>query len=192
MPATYTKKDGTQVKYDTKAYNELYRTRHKDEYYCETCQKKISNMSATRHLKTSFHTKRLPKEAEVKEPEVKTPEPEPVPEPKENPKESYMSVKDLKMKAKEMNLHGYSRMTKGQLEEFITKASIVPAGKPFEFEKAPVHEKHEAQSPPPAETKPKAKSKWNTFLSEYSKANNVSLKTAMGAKDAWEAYKTKA
>lgn len=88
-----------------------------------------------------------------------------------------MSVSELKAKAKELNLHGYSRLTKPQLEELLAKAMIVPQ----------VEVKTEAEPVKAA----KGKSMWNTFLSEYRKENGVSLKEAMKAKDKYQEWKAK-
>ena len=110
-----------------------------------------------------------------------------------------MSVKEMKAKAKELNLKGYSKMNKPELEQLITQGNI---GAPIEVSREmPVKEVKEpvkgvkepaaAEVKEPAATKTKAISPWNAFLSEYRKENNVSLKEAMKQKDAYATWKGK-
>lgn len=207
MPSTYTRKDGTVVRYETKEYNDAYRAaRCEQPIHCKACDKQVSALNLARHMRSAYHLKRagegdlrspltpLPVESEIEEvkEEVKE-EPEPMPVPMEvkdsRPKIYTMSVKEMKVKAKELNLVGYSKMTKPQLEELLQKGTI---GAPVEtMKEAPVKPAAAAEVKEPAATKTKAASPWNTFLSEYRKANNVSLKDAMKQKDAYATWKGK-
>jgi hypothetical protein len=147
----------------------------------------------------------LPEEPEPVPEPVAEPVPEPVAEPEpvvlginESRTKVYtMSIKEMKAKAKELNLKGFSKMNKSQLEQLITQGNI---GAPIEVSrempvKEPVKEVKEpaaaAEVKEPAATKTKAISPWNVFLSEYRKENNVSLKEAMKQKDAYMQWKSK-
>ena len=101
----------------------------------------------------------------------------------------YMSVAELKAKAKELNLHGYSKLTKPQLEELLAKALVVEM--PVEV-KIKVEGEDKTARSMEEPMKAKGKSSWNTFLSEYRKENGVSLKEAMKAKDKYPEWKLKA
>jgi hypothetical protein len=100
----------------------------------------------------------------------------------------YMStVKDLRIMAKGQGLKGYSSMTKPQLEEFISKASVA-MGNPIAKEEVKEHVA-EASTPAATEKAKRAKSQWNEFLSEHRVKNNISLKDAMKAKDEYASWK---
>ena len=204
MPSAYTRKDGTIVRYDTKEYDAQYRAAHAEEtYYCKPCNREITILNVKRHNKSNYHLKRgghavpLNPLAPSDEPEdVSEPEPEPEPESqgvkgdsmppvlkdlKESlPKLYKMTVKEMKAKAKELNIKGYSRMTKTQLEDLITKGTIG----------APVVDV-EVSVPEAAVHNGKGKSPWNQFLKEHMAANKVTLKEAMQAKEAYAAWKAK-
>ena len=214
MPSTYTRKDGTSIRYETKEYNDAYRAaRSEQPIHCKACDKQVSALNLARHMRSAYHKKRagegdlrppltpLPVESEIEEvkEEVKE-EPEPMPVPMEvkdsRPKIYTMSVKEMKSKAKELNLKGYSKMNKPELAQLITQGNI---GAPIEVTKevqaAPVKEEVKpaaAEVKEPAATKTKTISPWNTFLSEYRKENNVSLKEAMKQKEAYATWKEKA
>ena len=206
MPSIYTRKDGTAVRYDTKEYDAQYRSALKAEpHWCQSCQKLIGALNVHRHLRSIYHFKRLPEEPEPIPEPIPEPTPEPVAEPEpvpmelkeSRPKIYTMTVKEMKAKAKELNLKGYSKMTKPELEQLITQGNI---GAPIEVTKEvkePVKEVKEPAPAPaaevkePAATKTKAISPWNAFLSEYRKENNVSLKEAMKQKDAYATWKGK-
>jgi hypothetical protein len=206
MPSTYTRKDGTVVRYETKEYDAQYRAAHSEQpVHCKTCDKQVSALNLARHMRSGYHKKReeelvapgqlIVAGASPPEPEpVKEPEPEPMPVPLEGFKETikiYMTVKDLKAKAKELNLKGFSKMTKPQLEELLQKGTI---GTPVETVKEVEVEKPAAAAvevKEPAATKTKGISPWNAFLSEYRKEHNVSLKEAMKQKDAYATWKGK-
>ena len=202
MPSTYIRKDGTAVRYETKEYNDAYRAAHSEQpVHCKACDKQVSALNLARHMRSAYHKKREEvvaaepiAEPEVPEPEpVKEPEPVPLEVKDSRPKIYTMTVKEMKAKAKELNLKGYSKMTKPELEQLITKGNI---GAPVEtMKEAPVKEVKkpaaEAEVKEPAATKTKATSPWNSFLSEYRKENNVSLKEAMKQKDAYVTWKGK-
>jgi hypothetical protein len=97
------------------------------------------------------------------------------------------TVKDLRMQAKGQGLKGYSSMTKGQLEEFISKAAEA-MGAPLDKKEVKEHVA-EAATPAATEKAKRSKSLWNEFLSEHRVKNNISLKAAMKAKDEYAAYK---
>lgn len=195
MPATYIRKDGTTVRYETKTYDDEYRQRHREEpYWCQSCHKLIYALNANRHNQTPYHIKRAARTAKQVEPVVvNEPEPEPVvvnePVPRELKdslvKDIVMTVKEMKAKAKELNLKGYSKLTKPQLEELLAKGSIAAKETVAELEPKEPMAKEE-----PAKAK-KGKSAWNTFLTEYRLANGVSLKEAMKAKAAFAEWKAK-
>ena len=212
MPSTYTRKDGTSIRYETKEYNDAYRAaRSEQPIHCKACDKQVSALNLARHMRSAYHKKRagegdlrspltpLPVESEIEEvkEEVKE-EPEPMPVPMEvkdsRPKIYTMSVKEMKVKAKDLNLKGYSKMTKPQLEELLQKGTIgAPVEVTKEVQPAPVKPAAaaEVKVKEPAATKTKPISPWNTFLSEYRKENNVSLKEAMKQKDAYATWKGK-
>jgi hypothetical protein len=98
------------------------------------------------------------------------------------------TVKDLRMMAKGQGLKGYSSMTKGELEEFISKASAAMGTTPMAKEEIKEHVK-EASTPAATEKAKRVKSQWNEFLTEHRVKANVSLKEAMKAKDAYAAWK---
>jgi hypothetical protein len=198
MPSTYTRKDGTAVRYETKEYNDAYRAAHSEQpVHCKACDKQVSALNLARHIRSAYHQKR--EEVVAAEPEVPEPIPEPVKEPEpvvmevkdSRPKIYTMTVKEMKAKAKELNLKGYSKLTKPELEQLITKGNI---GTPVEVTKEEVKESAPAPAAAvkePAATKTKATSPWNAFLSEYRKENNVSLKEAMKQKSAYVTWKGK-
>lgn len=192
----YTKKDGTAVSYDTKNYYKVYRERHSERIHCEDCNREVAELAFKRHLASTFHANMAARNSRAKPPPMpeereSEPKVDPVPDsPKEIPALNIsMTVKELRSKAKDLNIKGYSRMSKGQLEELINKGTIgnpEPVTKP-----APVADVQAVVAEPvKAAKKPNA---WNTFLSGFAKEKGLSLKEAMKtAKEAWAEHKAKA
>jgi hypothetical protein len=187
----YTKKDGTSVNYDTKAYHKVYRERHSERIRCEDCDREVAELAFKRHLASTFHANMVARNGRSKPPPMPE-ERDSVPDsPKEIPALNIaMTVKELRSKAKDLNIKGYSRMSKGQLEELINKGTIgnpEPVTKP-----APVAEAAPAAVAEPAKPAKKPNA-WNTFLSGFAKEKGLSLKEAMKtAKEAWIEHKAKA
>lgn len=194
----YTKKDGTAVSYDTKNYYKVYRDRHSERMRCEDCNREVAELAFKRHLASTFHANMVARNGRAKPPpmpEERESEPKEVDSVPDSPKEIpalniAMTVKELRSKAKDLNIKGYSRMSKGQLEELINKGTIgnpEPVTKP-----APVADVQAVAAPEPAKSAKKPNA-WNTFLSGFAKEKGLSLKEAMKtAKEAWIEHKAKA
>jgi hypothetical protein len=125
------------------------------------------------------------------------------------------TVKELRTLAKQLKIRGYSTASKAQLLELLEnydktetvvtrarnakepkkdkvpkKTQSVDETGTFEQEESPVEE----PTTEPKKTKQKkartrAPNAWNSFLADYRKENNATLKQAMAAKEAYATYK---
>jgi hypothetical protein len=92
---------------------------------------------------------------------------------------------ELKELCKQLGLRGYSTANKAKLISLLEEQSARAA----EIEKELVANTEKAS---PISKKPvnhRKSSKWNQFLSEYSKENGCTLKTAMSKKEEYKAWK---
>ena len=129
------------------------------------------------------------------------------------------TVKELRTLAKQLKIRGYSTASKAQLLELLEnydktetvvtralsakdppkktkapkKTQSVDESGTFEQE-PPVEEQSPVEPTEPRQTKQKkaatrAPNAWNSFLADYRKENNATLKQAMAAKEAYVTYK---
>ena len=118
------------------------------------------------------------------------------------------NLKELKMKAKESNLRGYSKMRKQDLVNLLTEKLGQNWEQDATFNRlttdssdvgdtvitqrsTPRNRQTSDPSPLKQVTQPKKpKNIWNQFLSEYSVQHNVGLKEAMKQKEAYQTWKS--
>ena len=121
------------------------------------------------------------------------------------------NLKELKMKAKESNLRGYSKMRKQDLVNLLTEKLGQNWEQDATFNRlttdssdvgdtvitqrsTPRNRQTSDPSPLKQVTQPnrpaKPKNIWNQFLSEYSVQHNVGLKEAMKQKEAYQTWKS--